>query len=79
MPVVMPICISSATGSSIRRAGFTSLSVLLMPVPGTATAWPMNTVRGSLARNSIERLSSSKYFIAPPAQNCTRTPAPACG
>ena len=48
----------------MRRFGSTPLSVLLIAVPGMATAWPRKTVRGSAARNSIERFNSSKYFIA---------------
>src|SRR5450432_4002520 len=67
-PVVMPICISSATGSSTSRAGSTPFKVLLIAVPGIATAWPMNTVRGSAARNSIDRFSSSKYFMGPASE-----------
>src|ERR1035438_2283158 len=62
-PVDMPICISSVTGSSSSLSRETFLSVLLMAVPGPATAWPRKIVRSSRARNSIARHISSKYFM----------------
>src|ERR1035438_8284003 len=62
-PVDMPICISSVTGSSSNLSRETFLSVLLMAVPGQATAWPRKIVLWSRARNSIARQSSSKYFM----------------
>src|SRR2546423_108902 len=62
-PVDMPICISSATGSSSSLSAATFFSVPNMAVPGQATACPRKTVRGSLARYSIARQISSKYFI----------------
>src|ERR1035438_6082541 len=63
-PVDMPICISSVTGSSSNLSRETFLSVLLMAVPGQATAWPRKIVRSSRARNSIARHISSKYFMS---------------
>src|SRR5664279_5197143 len=63
-PVDMPICISSVTGSSNNLSRETFFSVLLIAVPGQATAWPRKIVRGSRARNSIVRQSSSKYFMS---------------
>src|SRR5450432_3459156 len=63
-PVDMPICISSVTGSSSSFSRGIFFSVLVMPVPGQATAWPRNIVRLSCAINSIARQSSSKYFMS---------------
>src|SRR5438105_4306818 len=59
----MPICISSATGSSSSLSAATFFSVPNIAVPGHATACPRKTVRGSLPRYSIARQTSSKYFI----------------
>src|ERR1043166_6753442 len=74
-PVDIPICISSATGSSSSLSAATFFNVPNMAVPGQATACPRKTVRGSLPKYSIARQSSSKYFILelhPDASTCVR-------
>ena len=62
-PKDIPICISSATGSSKSFFFGTFFNVLDIAVPGTSTAWPIKIVSFLVPKKSIDLFISLKYFF----------------
>src|SRR5215472_3608616 len=61
MPIAIPICMSSATGSSMRLCAGRCSSVCDIVVPAQATPCPMNTTLSSADSSVIAAHSASKY------------------